>query len=265
MIQYRTEQLTVFQSLLYQTTSAVLKTDGAIVIVDPNWLPNEVLQIKEHVQLVRTNEPLYVIYTHSDFDHVIGSGVFPDATVIATEDLANHPDKEGIEREVAEFDQGYYLDRSYTPVFPEVDIKIDADGQILELGGLTLYFYKAPGHTKDSLFTIVQPLGLFLSGDYLSDVEFPFISSSYQDYVATISKAEKIFQQHSIKMHVPGHGSMTKDVVEMLERLSFSKYYLEELATNPESLRKVCQAKYRFYNGIKEMHEENIRKASDEQ
>lgn len=264
MIQYQSEQLTVFQSVLYQTTSAVLKTDGAFVVVDPNWLPHEVLQIKEYIQLIRTDEPIYVVYTHSDFDHVIGSGAFPDATIIATEELANHSNRGGIEREIFDFDQGYYLERFYTPVFPEVDIKIVKDGQTVEIGGFTMYFYKAPGHTKDSLFTIVQPLGLFLSGDYLSDVEFPFISSSYYDYMTTINKAGMLFQQHSITTHVPGHGSTTINVKEMADRLSFSKYYLEELANNPRSLEHECQRKYRFFDGMKEMHEGNIRKLKDE-
>ncbi len=35
------------------------------------------------------------------------------------------------------------------------------------------HVYNAPGHNDDGLFTIIEPFGLMLSGDYLCDVE-PF-------------------------------------------------------------------------------------------
>src|SRR5690606_29710983 len=144
------------------------------------------------------NKELYIIYTHSDFDHIIGSGAFPKAKVIATKALQMHPNKENIMKEIYDFDQQYYIERNYTPVYPDVHIPIDSDGEEVKIGDLSLIFYTAPGHTIDSLFTIIEPYGIFLAGDYLSDVEFPFIHN-YKDYVNTMDKASFIMEKYDLR------------------------------------------------------------------
>ncbi|MDZ7834980.1 MAG: hypothetical protein U5K84_06225 [Alkalibacterium sp.] len=66
---------------------------------------------------------------------------------------------------------------------------ISKDGETLQLGELMLTFYLAPGHTEDGLYTIDRTGRHFSFGDYLSDVEFPFITTSYKDYKKTTRKA----------------------------------------------------------------------------
>jgi hydroxyacylglutathione hydrolase len=180
-VYYERDNIAVFQSELYMTTSAIVQTDDLLIMTDPNWLPSEVEAIRKYVDEKIGNKQLYIIYTHSDFDHIIGSGAFPEAKVIATEELQNNVHKEETINKIHKFDQGYYLRRNYEPQYPSVDYVISKDGQTLDLGQISLTFYKAPGHTQDSLFTVIEPFGIFLSGDYLSDVEFPFIFSSYKD------------------------------------------------------------------------------------
>ena len=133
----------------------------------------------------------------------------------------------------------------------------------MNLGDLSLTFYKAPGHTNDSLFTIIEPYGIFLTGDYLSDVEFPFISN-YKDYVKTIDKAEYIMKKYDIKYHVPGHGSSTNQKQEVLNRIDFSKYYLQQLLNDNGELENECGKKFRFFEGMKSIHCENKKVAKKE-
>ncbi|CAN7513074.1 MBL fold metallo-hydrolase [Rossellomorea sp. LjRoot5] len=161
MIHFKNDHLTVFQSSLYQTTSAILQKNDVMVMTDPNWLPHEVQAIREYVDRELGDKKLYIIYTHSDFDHIIGSGAFPEAKVIASEELKAHAHKKEIMQKVSEFDQRYYIKRDYEPHYPSVDHAISHDGERLELGSLSLTFYKAPGHTHDGLFTIIEPLGIF--------------------------------------------------------------------------------------------------------
>lgn len=75
-----------------------------------------------------------------------GSGAFPEAKVIATEQFDNKPNKEKELQQIYMFDQGYYLNRNYKPEYPSVDIVVSNDGQRIELGSLTLTFDHAPGH-----------------------------------------------------------------------------------------------------------------------
>lgn len=265
MIQYNKNNLTVFQSSLYMTTSAIIQTNEAVIMTDPNWLPTEIEAIKNYINRNIGSKQLYIIYTHSDFDHIIGSGAFPEATVIATKQFANKSNKEEIVQKIHKFDQGYYVNRNYKPEYPSVDIVASNDGQKLELGSTTLTFYNAPGHTNDSLFTVIEPYGIFLSGDYLSDVEFPFIFSNYKDYVNTVNTAESILQNHNISTHVPGHGSTTQNQHEIENRIDCSKYYLNQLLHDNGELESYLSRKYTFFEGMKSIHSENKKIAIQEQ
>lgn len=263
MIQFKKENLTVFQSSLYMTTSALIQTDEAIIMTDPTWLPVEIETIKYYVEKIKGDRELYIIYTHSDFDHIIGAGAFLEAKVIATEEFENNLYKKETLQMIQQFDQKYYVQRNYEPIYPAVDIVVTEDGQTLELGDVSLLFNKAPGHTADGLFTLVEPYGIFLSGDYLSDVEFPFIFDSYKKYVKTMEKARHILTNYHINYHVPGHGLTTDDQHEIERRLEFSHFYLEQLVTDNE-IEKELQKKYSFYEGMKANHVDNLKLAKQE-
>lgn len=239
------------------TTSAVIQNEDYIVMTDPNWLPHEIEEIRKYITNQLGDRQLYIIYTHSDFDHIIGSGAFPEAKVIASERFVENPNREEKMRKIHQFDQDYYLQRNYKPVYPTVDVVVSNHGQKLKLGSMTLTFYLAPGHTKDGLFTVIEPQGIFLSGDYLSDVEFPFIYSSYQDYMTTMETAERILAQHPITTHVPGHGTTTEKAEEIQNRLKMSKCYLTQLVHDHEELERFLRKHYSFYEGMKKMHKEN--------
>lgn len=258
MIQYKTENVTVFQSALYKTTSTVIQTDDAIILTDPNWLPDEILTIQTYVKSIRNGRDLYLILTHSDFDHIIGVNAFPDATIIASRALAHHSSKDKIISDIYEFDQAYYIERPYTPTFPYVDHMITHDGETVTIGECTLTFYFAPGHTEDSLFTIVEPYGVFLAGDYLSDVEFPFIDHSYTAYVQTIEKAEHLWHTHTSLTLIPGHGHTTTSMATIKERIQQSKTYLQALRNPPSSLEDTLQNMYPFYDGMRTEHLKNL-------
>lgn len=264
MIQYQENNITVFRSALYMTTTAIVKSDEVMIMTDPTWLPDEIQNIRSYIDQHLGNNQLCIICTHSDFDHIIGVGAFPEAKIIATEEFQNNPDKEKIIKEIDMFDQSYYLQRNYTPNYPDVDIPVSANGENIQLGDLSLTFYKAPGHTEDSLFTVIEPFGIFLSGDYLSDVEFPFIYSSYKDYVNTMDRAEYILDNYEINYQIPGHGSIATERQEMIRRLNVSKYYLEHLLNDKVDLESYCRRKFSFFEGMKGTHYENQKMAKAE-
>ena len=114
------------------------------------------------------------------------------------------------------------------------------------------------------MFTIVEPDGVFIAGDYLSNVEFPFIYSSYNDYVKTLDKAAAILNHYSIAYLIPGHGEVTDSKEEMWERVMFSKNYLTRLFEEGSELEEACRKKYLFFEGVKESHLDNIKQAKKE-
>ncbi|TVX88092.1 MBL fold metallo-hydrolase [Paenibacillus agilis] len=263
MIQYQNEHVTVFQSVLYQTTSTVIQTKDMVLLIDPNWLPNEIDEIKHFVDTIKGERDTYLLFTHGDFDHIIGYQAFPDAKVIGSLALANSSEKEQKLAMIREFDNKHYISRNYPIEFPKVDVGIDKDGQQLCVGDTTLTFYLAPGHTEDGVISVIEPLGIMIAGDYLSNFELPFIYQSAKAYKQTMEKAERIFAEHPIELLVPGHGQVTTDSIEMKRRLDVAADYLERLceavvANDEQALDSLYNEHAYLSSFTKYCHEENI-------
>lgn len=260
MIQFKNKDFTVFESQLFKTTSTVIQTPDCVIIVDPNWLQEEVKTIKEYVNEIKQDRAVYLLFTHSDWDHILGYGAFLDATIIGSKALEECQEKEEIVEQVKSFDDKYYIDRNYPILFPKVDVIVQEDGQVLKIGSTTLTFYKANGHTNDGIFTIIEPLGIWISGDYLSDVEFPYIYSSSLEYEKTLGKVDTILEKHDVRFLVPGHGYLTESIDEIQKRKSDSLHYIQELRaairSNTDSLHLI--ESYLYPRGMKAFHEGNV-------
>ncbi|WP_128896088.1 MBL fold metallo-hydrolase [Longirhabdus pacifica] len=263
MLQFRNDILTVYQSALYQTTTTIVHTKDLILIADPNFLPHEIDEIKRYVDTIRGGRDLYLLFTHGDYDHVIGSGAFPNATTIASQSLAECSYKQETVDSIHQFDAKYYIERNYPVSFPKIDIVVQHNGQQLQVGETILTFYLAPGHTNDGLFTVLEREGIWIAGDYLSDFEVPFIYDSAVSYFNTLLLAEKILQKHPISYLIPGHGKMTSDRVEMERRIAFSTKYLNDLkhdvkTDNEAALHKLCNNMAYASDFTRQCHETNI-------
>lgn len=263
MIHYQKDSLTIFQSALQQTTCTVFEGNDFILVVDPNWLPQEIEEIQQHVQTRSQSKEVYLLFTHGDFDHIIGYQAFPNAKVIGSIGLQQHPHKEKKVNLAIEFDQSNYIERSYPIAFPEVDIVITEDGQKVQLGDTILTFYLSPGHTHDGLFTVIEPHGIWIAGDYLSDFELPFINDSVVNYQQTLQKAERILSSHVVNILIPGHGKLTEDRNEIRRRIDTSQNYLNRLIqavknSDEEELHKL-EKMMPFPSGFtKESHRKNV-------
>lgn len=231
MHKYKDDTVTIFRSLLYETNSVVVHTKDAVIVVDPCWLPHEVEEIRRYVYTILQGRSLYLLLTHSDYDHIIGYKAFPDAQVIASHRLAarSEQDKLEIVEQIKAFDDEYYLVRPYEICYPEVDWQVEAEGDTLVIGETVLNFYHALGHNDDGLFTVVEPYGLLICGDYFSDIEFPYIYFSSDEYEKTVLKLETILQRHDIKMLLTGHGNETAHIVEMKKRQLDALRYIQKM------------------------------------
>ncbi len=252
----------IFTSVLYQTTSTVIRTEHEIFVVDPNWLPQEVSGIRAFVDQQRGDRKLHLIFTHSDYDHIVGYGAFESATVIASQAFVQNQHKDDDVRKAVHFDQSHYIVRDHPITYPEVDIVIAKDGQQLNFIGTDMTFYLAPGHTDQGIFIICEPQGVWIAGDYLSDVEFPLISGQLTEYHNTMQKVEHIIRRHEIRYLVPGHGTVENSVSGIYARRDLALEYLKDIEALvskgiPFPLT-LYQRRYLFWDGIADWHRENI-------
>jgi len=70
-IQYQDTNLVVFESALFRTTTSLIIGNDHIVIVDPNWFPIELNFIWNFIQALDITVEKYLLFTHSDYDHII--------------------------------------------------------------------------------------------------------------------------------------------------------------------------------------------------
>ncbi|SFH99478.1 MULTISPECIES: MBL fold metallo-hydrolase [unclassified Bacillus (in: firmicutes)] len=262
MIQYKDHYITIFQSAMYQTNSVVVETDELVLVIDPTWLPNEVNEIQNYVYKNKKDKDVYLLFTHSDFDHILGYGAFLYAKVIASKKLKDCPNKQSIIDSIRDFDDSYYLTREYEIKFPNVDISISKKYEELEIGDMKFHFYQAPGHTEDGIITVLEPLGIVIAGDYLSNIEFPYIYHNSDDYLSTLQKLESIIDKHDISLLIPGHGGFTKDQAEMKKRISESVHYILQtkqllLEDKQEETYDLIK-KYSYPKAMKKFHNYNL-------
>lgn len=264
MIQLKTPAVCVFESALYRTTSTVIQTPDLILVVDPTWLPNEVTEIQHFVAALRGDRPIYLLFTHSDYDHIIAYRAFLDAIVIASQALIDNPERGSNIQQILKFDDEYYIRRSYPIEYPKVDIIVHQDEQLLKIGNTTFTFYLAPGHNSDGIFTLVEWNNqcIWIAGDYLSNVEFPYIYYSSYEYEQTLAKAEQIINQYFINLLVSGHGDTTMDQSEMRTRIQDSYIYIhalrEALQAGKEFPTEQLFQRYGFPGIMQKYHDENV-------
>ena len=259
----KTNNLILFESALYRTTTTLIIGSDYIALIDPNWLPIEIEAIYEQVLLYGEGKQKYLIFTHSDYDHIIAYGRFEGFSCIASSQFVAQAEKDKIIKEINDFDEEYYIRRKYPIKYPEIHTSIQEDGQSLLLGKEEYHFYFTPGHTRDGIAILNKSRGLLIVGDYLSDIEFPFIYDSFYSYKATINKLEAIITENDVQLMIPGHGDFSDNKEAMLQRIKESRDYLsaleQEVLNNqpfdPQSLTN----RYGFGEALLKSHWENLK------
>ena len=261
-IQFKNTNITVFESALFRTTTTIIETDDLLLLVDPNWLPSEIETIQLEVQRRKRNKPFFLLFTHSDYDHIIGYRAFENAKIIASQAFIDNENKTKILQQINDWDDENYILRNYPIEYPSVDLVVRQDSQQLKIGDTTLTFYLAPGHNIDGIFTIVEPLGIWIAGDYLSNIEFPYIYHSSLAYETTMDKVATILSNHKIHQLITGHGDMAFETREILKRKEDSLKYIRDLRTAlqnnvPFDFELLMEA-YRFPKIMKQFHNGNV-------
>lgn len=259
---YRDPHVTIFRSALFQTNTTVVCTDDVVLVFDPAWLPDEIEAIRLYVDQIKGNRPLFLLFTHSDYDHIIGYGAFKADKVFMSKAMAENPDRERCVEQCLEFDEQYYIKRNYPILYPQGDFLVFRDGVQYRYGNTKMSFYLTPGHTADSMMVIVWQLGLCIAGDYLSNCEFPFIYHSSVEYEQTLEKLPRIHDRNWFTRLVPGHGDPALNISDWLHRRTEAQAYLyalrESIATGVPFEEESLWERYQFPRLQRKFHLDNV-------
>jgi hydroxyacylglutathione hydrolase len=202
------DTIEVYQSQLFQTNSTIIKTKNAIVLVDPNWLPNEIEFLQKKVNELIEKNQLVLLFTHSDYDHIIGYGAFESNTTIASASFISNLKKNKILNQIAAFDDANYIVRTYPITYPQISNAVSFDGEIVDIMALKIKTYQAKGHNDDGILAYFESEKTLVLGDYLCNVEFPYIYYSSTEYEKTLEKIEHLLLHENIEFVIPGHGKI---------------------------------------------------------
>jgi glyoxylase-like metal-dependent hydrolase (beta-lactamase superfamily II) len=229
-IQYNNQGITIFESALYRTTTTIVSIGHALLIVDPNWVPDEITFIQDFISANYARHRQYLVFTHSDYDHIIGYGAFLGATVIASQNFVLNAEKVRILDQIRAFDNQFYITRSYPVTYPHADIIICDDGQKILIEGQEIYFYHAQGHVRDGLFVLIPDKNCWIAGDYLSNIEIPMVDDDFDAYHETLLKASNLINEYkTIHLLITGHGDHAGDREEVNKRIGNDLQYLSML------------------------------------
>lgn len=226
-IQFQNDHVTVFESALYRTTCSVVSWGNAVVIIDPNWLPGEVNYIRDFVRTQYPERKQFLLFTHADYDHILGYGAFPEAGVIAGKDFIMNPSRDAAIQQILDFDDNYYIQRDYPIVYPNVDRIIDAYEQVESQDGENAVFFPAPGHVNNGLITIFSDKKICIAGDYLSNIEIPMIEHSFGLYEKTLLTFQHILDEYDIELLITGHGDVAKGKTIIQKRINDDLRYVQ--------------------------------------
>ena len=230
-ISYQNNGVTVFESELMCTTCTLIERADHLLLVDPNWLPSEVAFIAQEVERRRGDRELYLLFTHSDYDHIIGYERFRgSAKIIASEALLINDQGDDQLQEIRKFYDQYYLPVPWPITYPrEADIRIAKGSEELLIGATRYRFFQAPGHNPDGIITFLPDAGILIAGDYLCAVEFPFIYHSVEAYQNTINCLQDLIERETVSLLITGHGPIATDQTELEERCHRAQWYLSHL------------------------------------
>lgn len=211
-----------------QTTTTLMVHGDRGLLVDPAWLPDELVAIADDLDAIGVR-PAAGFSTHPHHDHLLWHPRFGDVPRWASPRAVDAAREDGAELRAALTDplptEVLELFARLCPLpglaavgdVAEIPDAFGTDRAADPMLGVT-HDAHAPGHTA----LWAPHRGLLAVGDMLSDVEVPLPSTGIEDYLTGLEVLAPYVARASLL--VPGHGAPT---AEPVARLDADRRYLD--------------------------------------
>lgn len=226
------------------TNSYLVGRGEGVVLIDPG--PNSAQHVAHILQALQPDEKIAaIVVTHAHSDH---SGAVP--LLAAKTKAPVHAYGPAIRGRSAAMqnlaDQGFStggegIDPDFTP-----DVQLE-DGGLIPCAGGDLQVIHTPGHLSNHICLARD--GILFSGDHAMGWSSSIVSPPDGDMGAYIASLRKL-RQHKWRALLPGHGPVTLDADDCLERLLQHRLHreaeiIEILRDGPASAAQITARIYR--------------------
>lgn len=220
----------VTSSALYRTAGGVVAgRDGAVLLVDPGVLPGELAALAAELDAAGLRVAAGVA-THAHWDHVLWAEALGPAPRLATARTAELAAAR--RRDLVELPLERWGDEHYVRFEVGLAGRLEAappDG-VLDWPGPPVRLVPAGGHCPGHGAVLVEPDGVLLAGDMLSEIEVPLPDWELEpDPLGAYRQGlDALAGVPGVALVVPGHGS-PGDAGELRARLDADRRYLDGL------------------------------------
>lgn len=167
-----------------------------------------------------TDKPVIVLLTHGHTDHAMGTAEFETVYMNHEDDYIFGPHgEESFRWEGVAMSSEYPLvDRSdYIPTDDLGRFHSMKEGDIFDLGGISIEIYSCPGHTRGSLVMLIREERMLLLGDACNQNTFLF-----EDYSLPVAVYENSLKRLKVRtdgaydtvLASHGDGKLPADIIE---------------------------------------------------
>jgi glyoxylase-like metal-dependent hydrolase (beta-lactamase superfamily II) len=229
--------ISVRQSAAYRMNSVLLSHPEHALIVDPGVLPSELDDLARAAAAGRP-AALTLVFTHGDWDHVLGRPWWPGADRVGHDRLAGELKERRDSILAAAGEAAAAAGERWEKGFEAFRPTLEVSGlHFTRIGPWRVVFRDAFGHSASMLSLHLPERRLLIAGDMLSDIEIPMLGQPLELYRRTLLELVPLVEGGAIEVVVPGHGSIARGAAEALARIRRDLGYLDQLARGVRAAR----------------------------
>lgn len=174
----------------YETTSYVVVGKKKALVIDTMYGYENVCDVVRKI----TNLPLIIINTHGHIDHIYGNGHFKQEILINKKDY-----------KLAKLQYSY---KEYLPLkmhfnFSPIEFSFIKEGDIIDLGELSLEVIEFPGHTKGGILLLDRKDKILFTGDSINRHNWMQLpeSLSFKKLISSLEKIAPLRPEYDFILH----------------------------------------------------------------
>ncbi len=249
--------------------SVLVRGNEQTLLIDPS------LTVHEAGGLPGGLNPDLILLSHCHEDHLAGLSLFPGSPVLI------HPgDRQGLDS-IERFMDIYGMAPGPSAAFaaeivsnfhyqPRPDAGTFVDGEMIDLGGVTVEIHHAPGHTRGhTVFVIPEARAAYLGDIDLSGFG-PYYGDAWSDLEAfedTIAMCEQLDAEHFITFHHKGVISGRAEFLSALDRFASAIERRETamigfLSASPRTLEEMVAHRFIYRPHVELVFADSVEKRS---